>query len=112
MARRDCRPSCVAESERRPDCEPSPGSHSFSGASGAVWSSIGLAQAWRSNEAREYIETAKDQLAALPRETQLLDEPVPGAVVLGWFSPYNGTSYVLGPLHDRPEFVPSVTDAA
>ena len=77
---------------------------------GAVWSSIGLAQAWRSNEAREYIETAKDQLAALPRETQLLDEPVPGAVVLGWFSPYNGTSYVLGPLHDRPEFVPSVTE--
>ncbi len=77
---------------------------------GAVWSSIVLAEAWRTNDARVYIETAKRELASLPRETQLLDEPVPGAVVLAWFTPYNGTSYVLRPLQDRPEFVQSVTE--
>ena len=76
---------------------------------GATWSSFGLAQAWRTNAARQYVETAKSQLAALPDDTQLLDEPVPQGVLLGWFEPYNGTSYVFAPLHDRPAFSHSVT---
>ena len=77
---------------------------------GATWSSIGLAEHWRANPARDYIENVRDELAGLPPETPLLDEPVPQSVLMGWFIPYNGTSYVLAPLHDRPAFVPSVTD--
>ncbi len=70
----------------------------------AVWSSLGLATAWRTQPARAYIENAKQSLAEADPETVLLNEPVPISVVLGWFAPYNGTQYVFAPLTDKPTF--------
>lgn len=71
---------------------------------GAMWSTLGLGVAWRASLARPYIETAKAQLATLPRDAVMLSQPVPGFVALGWFVPYNGTAYVFAPLHNRPKF--------
>lgn len=76
----------------------------------ATWSSIQLADLSRANPARAYVETAKEQLAALPDGTQLLNETVPPDVLLGWFTPFNGTAEVFAPLHDRPDFVTSATE--
>ena len=70
----------------------------------ALWSSLALATDWRTQPARTYIENARRSLAEADPDTVLLNEPVPLGVVLGWFTPYNGTEYVFAPLRDKPKF--------
>jgi hypothetical protein len=61
-------------------------------------------QIWRDNASRPYIENVSADLAANADGPSLIDQPVPVSVLYGLAFPYNQASWLLSPIHPRPEF--------
>ncbi len=79
-------------------------------AASSAWSTIGYDRVWSGNPARDYVTTAKRELAALPPGSGLLDQPVPPEVLDGLTAPRNTTGWVFAPLRDGPSFGETATE--
>jgi hypothetical protein len=83
----------------------------------SAWSTAPFGDAWAVKRGRDYLQTARDALAAAPVDTVFFDAPVPEQVVGGLSYPYSMQSHFFWPLRPRPEFVraaenPSMFDEA
>jgi hypothetical protein len=71
----------------------------------SVHSGAGFAADWEVKAGRDYLRTARADLAAVGSGTVFMDQPVPEAVVPGMSAPWNMQSRFFGPLEDGPAFV-------
>lgn len=67
-------------------------------------SSVAYVSLWSANPAREWVENARDTLAAAPEGVPILPDPVPVEVLYGIAYPENLTSYVLAPVQGSHVF--------
>ena len=82
---------------------------------GAAWSTTRFADDWQVKQGRDYLNTARTELAKAPAGTVFFDQTVPDGVVHSFFWPYNLQSHFFHPLNPRPVFVteaekPSIFD--
>jgi hypothetical protein len=73
----------------------------------SVYSGAGFASDWAVKAGRDYLRTARADLAAAPPGTVFMDQAVPDAVVPSLSHPWNMQSRFFGPLRDGPVFVTS-----
>jgi hypothetical protein len=71
----------------------------------SLYSGVDFAADWQVKAGREYLRTARADLAAAEPGTVFMDQPVPEAVVPGLSHPWNMQSRFFGPLADGPVFV-------
>ena len=61
---------------------------------------------WASNPAPPWVRQAQESLHHADKAHPLLDQPVPSYVLFGLFGEFTGTSRLLAPVRDRPDFAP------
>ncbi len=71
----------------------------------SLWSGVGFGNDWAIKAGRDYLTTARAELAAAPAGTVFMDLPVPEAVVPSLSAPYNAQSRFFAPLDRDPVFV-------
>ncbi|WP_320064528.1 hypothetical protein [Micromonospora sp. RTGN7] len=71
----------------------------------SVYSGVDFGTDWRSKAGRDYLNTARADLAIAEPGTVFMDQPVPEPVVPGLSHPWNLQSRFFAPLDDGPIFV-------
>lgn len=71
----------------------------------SVYSGTGFANEWQVKAGRDYLRTAKADLAKVEPGTVFMDQPVPDAVVPRLSAPWNMQSRFFAPLDNSPVFV-------
>jgi hypothetical protein len=71
----------------------------------AAWSSARFGDDWAVKQGRDYLRTARAELATAPPGTVFFDRPVPAAVMAPLSAPYNLQSRFFLPVRPGPEFV-------
>ncbi|MEQ4302639.1 hypothetical protein ABNF97_14770 [Plantactinospora sp. B6F1] len=71
----------------------------------SVYSGVDFGADWQSKAGRDYLHTARADLAAAEPGTVFMDQPVPEAVVPGLSHPWNLQSRFFAPLDEEPVFV-------
>jgi hypothetical protein len=69
------------------------------------WSGTGFGDDWAIKAGRDYLNTARADLAAAEPGTVFMDQPVPETIVGPLSAPYNLQSEFFAPLDDDPTFV-------
>ena len=82
---------------------------------GTAWSWTRFGDIWAVKQGREYLQTARADLATTPPGTVFFDATVPEGVIPAFTWPYNLQSHFFHPLNPRPVFVteaekPSIFD--
>ncbi|AVT29901.1 hypothetical protein C6361_10800 [Plantactinospora sp. BC1] len=71
----------------------------------SVYSGVDFGTDWQSKAGRDYLNTARADLAAAEPGTVFMDQPVPEIVVPGLAHPWNLQSRFFAPLDEEPVFV-------
>ena len=72
---------------------------------GSVLSGVGYAVGWADNASRDFVATARADLAARPGTTLLVDAPVPDRVMWSLLGPWTHASVLLAAAPEEPAFL-------